>query len=115
MELAQLPPLVQRSVQRLIRAFAPDQIVLFGSYAKGNAHAGSDVDMLIVTARPDTPESLNARQRRAHQLCADCFPRIDVVFASAEEVATASAASCLFLASILESGTVIYAISGRHQ
>jgi hypothetical protein len=34
-----LPPLVQRTLQRLIRAFAPERIMLFGSCAKGTTHA----------------------------------------------------------------------------
>ena len=36
----QLPPLVDRTLQRLIRAFAPEKILLFGSWAKGTRHVG---------------------------------------------------------------------------
>jgi predicted nucleotidyltransferase len=43
-----LPPLVQRTLGRLIRAFAPERIVLFGSHAKGTVHGGSDVNLLII-------------------------------------------------------------------
>lgn len=100
-----LPPLVERTVQRLIRAFAPEQIVLFGSYAKGSSHIGSDVDLLIIADLPGNPA---IHTRRARQLAADSFPRIDIVFATREEVLSAHTAKSPFLASILSSGVAIY-------
>jgi predicted nucleotidyltransferase len=45
----ELPPLVERTVQRLIRAFAPEQVIVFGSYAKGARGERSDVDVLVIT------------------------------------------------------------------
>ncbi len=39
---------------------------------------------------------------------ADCFPRVDVVFASPEDVAEAPAAKSPFLYSILGSGITLY-------
>ena len=35
-------------VRRIVRQFAPDKIILFGSYARGAAGPDSDVDLLIV-------------------------------------------------------------------
>ena len=100
-----LPPLSQRTVERLIRAFAPERIVLFGSYAKGTNHAGSDIDLLVVADLAGDP---TFHQRRARQLTADCFPPVDVIFCSAEEVAEAATARSPFLLSILGSGINIY-------
>jgi predicted nucleotidyltransferase len=100
-----LPPLVQRSLQRFIRAFAPERILLYGSYAKGTNQPRSDVDMLIVADLPGGPESHN---RRARQLVSDCFPRIDVVFATPAEVSRADAARSPFLSSILGTGVEVY-------
>ncbi len=34
--------------QRIAQEFRPERIVLFGSYAYGEPHAGSDVDLLVV-------------------------------------------------------------------
>jgi predicted nucleotidyltransferase len=100
-----LPPLVQRTVERLIRAFAPDRIMLFGSCAKGTAQPSSDVDLLVI-ARLDGNRLIH--QRRARQLAADCFPRVDVVFATPEDVAEASTARSPFLLSILGSAITLY-------
>jgi predicted nucleotidyltransferase len=103
-----LPPLVERVVRRLIRAFAPERIVLFGSYAKGTANAHSDVDLLVITRFEGTPL---LHQRRARQLAADCFPRVDVVFATPEEIAEAASAKSPFLLSILVKGVTLYSRS----
>jgi uncharacterized protein len=100
-----LPPLVQRTLQRLIRAFAPERIVLFGSYAKGTVHGGSDVDLLVIANLEGNPAF---HQRRARQLAADCFPRVDVVFATPTDVAGAATAKSPFLLSILGSAITLY-------
>ncbi len=100
-----LPPLVERTLCRLVRAFAPERVVLFGSYAKGMANERSDVDLLVITRFEGNPSS---HQRRARQLSADCFPRVDVVFATPEEIAAAGAARSPFLESILGSGITLY-------
>ena len=43
-----IPKLVNRIVDRIVSRFAPEQVILFGSYAKGTAGADSDVDLLVV-------------------------------------------------------------------
>lgn len=107
---AGLPPLVQRVVRRLIRAFAPERIVVFGSCAKGTMHQGSDVDLLVIAPLFDPRSS---QQRRARQLAADCFPPVDVVLATPEEVAAADQLQSPFLYSILGTGITVY--DRRHQ
>jgi predicted nucleotidyltransferase len=101
-----LPPLVQRTLARLIRAFAPERIVLFGSHAKGTVRDKSDVDLLVIA---NVEGDAILHQRRAKQLAADCFPPIDVVIATPFEVADAANAKSPFLLSILGSGKTIYA------
>ena len=102
----ELPPLVQRTVQRLIRAFAPERIMLFGSYAKGTTYGGSDVDLLVIVNIEGNP---SFHHRRARQLATDCFPPVDIVFATPAEISNAAMIKSPFLLSILESGVEIYA------
>lgn len=102
----ELPPLPQRALHRLIAAFAPERVILFGSCAKGTAHRRSDVDLLVIA---DLTGDQDLHQRRARQLVGDCFPRVDVVLASPADVAEAAAAKSPFLQSILGSGVEIYA------
>jgi predicted nucleotidyltransferase len=40
--------LIRRFVRDVAEQFAPDQIILFGSYAYGTPHADSDVDFLVI-------------------------------------------------------------------
>jgi predicted nucleotidyltransferase len=101
-----LPPLVERTLARLIRALAPERIVLFGSYAKGTANGHSDVDLLVIA---NVQGNVSHHQRLARQMAADCFPRVDVVVATPAEVANATDARSPFLASVLVHGVTLYA------
>lgn len=96
---------MERTLQRLIRAFAPERVLLFGSHAKGKAKLTSDMDLLVIAQMEGNPA---IHRRRAKQLAADCFPRVDVVIATPAEVADAANARSPFLASILGSGITLY-------
>lgn len=39
---------IRRMVKRIVERFDPDQIILFGSHARGKAGPDSDVDLLVV-------------------------------------------------------------------
>lgn len=42
------PPCLPEVVDRIVRNFHPVKIILFGSYARGNATPDSDLDLLVV-------------------------------------------------------------------
>jgi predicted nucleotidyltransferase len=105
MQQVQPPAFISRVLARLVRSFAPERIVLFGSYAKGTAHPGSDIDLLVVADLEGDPV---AHLRRARQLVADSFPPVDVVLCTPEEVAEAPTGRSPFLLSVLGSGITVY-------
>ena len=39
---------IDRMVRRIVRQFRPEQVILFGSQARGDAGPDSDVDLLVV-------------------------------------------------------------------
>ena len=39
---------IQEMVNRIVARFHPEKIILFGSHARGNAAADSDVDLLVI-------------------------------------------------------------------
>ncbi len=70
-------------VERIVKAFAPDRIILFGSVARGEAGPDSDVDLLVVL-----PEITHRREQGVaiRRLLADLpFPK-DIIVATPEEV-----------------------------
>ena len=43
---------IQRMVNRVVKRFHPERVILFGSYARGDAGPDSDVDLLVVMRGP---------------------------------------------------------------
>ena len=41
---------IREMVRRIVDRFHPEKVILFGSYARGNAGPDSDVDLLVVMA-----------------------------------------------------------------
>ena len=41
-------PMIHRMVKRIVKQFDPEQVILFGSQARGDAGPDSDVDLLVV-------------------------------------------------------------------
>lgn len=70
-------------VRRLVEAIDPDKIILFGSRARGDTHAQSDVDLLIVKA------CAGPRYRRigeAHQALWGIGVPTDILWYTPEEI-----------------------------
>ena len=42
-----------RAVQRIVEIARPELVILFGSWAEGNAHEDSDVDLMVVAETED--------------------------------------------------------------
>jgi predicted nucleotidyltransferase len=63
--LASTPPLTEELLgkirKRVVDTFAPERVILFGSYAERRATADSDLDLLVVTERPLDREERLAR------------------------------------------------------
>ena len=49
---------LDRMVESIVRRFAPERVILFGSHASGSAGADSDLDLLVVM----TPNRSKAEQ-----------------------------------------------------
>ena len=77
-------PLLLDEVIRRIRAVSdPEQIILFGSYARGDFGPDSDVDLLVVKSGVEAPRQESVRLRRA--LRGLLIP-IDVVVATPQQM-----------------------------
>jgi predicted nucleotidyltransferase len=90
---------------QIARAFQPERIILFGSYAYGTPGPNSDVDLLVVM-----PYERHAVYQAAEILTAinPGFP-VDVVVRTPEELAARVAQGDVFLREVVERGQVLYA------
>ena len=94
---------IQRVVQQIVLNFAPQKVVLFGSYARGSPRPESDVDLLIVmqTLR-ENEQSLAIRR------LIDCDFGLDLIVYRPETVRKRLRLGDFFLSEILERGKVLY-------
>ena len=68
MQDATIPnPQLAEVVQRLIRAYAPERVYLFGSSARGDSGPDSDYDLLLVVPDDAIPE------RKRSKLAYECL------------------------------------------
>jgi len=99
---------IQDIVERLIRDYQPERIILFGwSYAYDQPDGDSDIDRLIVK---DTDERLIDRMVRAREIAFDWnrdVPFEPIVY-TPQEVERALKAGDPFLREIFEKGEVLY-------
>lgn len=68
--------LLQEITQRILDVSDPEQIILFGSYARGDFGPASDLDLLIIKEKVD---STRAEAARIYRALADLAVPIDVV------------------------------------
>jgi predicted nucleotidyltransferase len=70
-------PILAEVVRRLVEAYRPERIYLFGSVARGDAGPDSDYDIMIVAPDDAPPERL--RSRLAYQALRGTGTAADVV------------------------------------
>lgn len=100
-----LEGLLRRVTSLIVSACDPEKVVLFGSYAKGQQDADSDVDILVID---DFQGSRFLLDQELKQLLHGCPVHIDLHVATSLEVDTESTKPFGFLSSVLSSGVVLY-------
>lgn len=75
---------INELVRRIEQEMHPDRVVLFGSYACGEATEESDIDLLVVAPTVLPPQKRYAAVRR---LAADIPASFDIVVKTPEEYA----------------------------
>jgi len=70
-------PALAEVVRRLVQAYEPERIYLFGSVARGEAGPDSDYDIMVIVADDAPPERL--RSRLAYQALRGTGTAADVV------------------------------------
>lgn len=99
---------IQAIVQRIVEGYAPDRIILFGSYAYGTPTEDSDLDLLIIkqnAAQKVIERDLAIR----HLLWGGEMPPMDIFVRTPQEVSAAVARIYTIEAEAVQKGRVLYA------
>jgi predicted nucleotidyltransferase len=94
-----------RMVKRLVRQFDPDQIILFGSYARGEARPDSDIDLLVVLPLNGSKRAKQVEMRVALH---DIRVPKDIIVATPEQVARQRNVIGTIIRPALREGRVLY-------
>lgn len=94
-------------VDRLKKQYHPQKIVLFGSYAYGNPHKDSDIDLLVIKETTDRPID---RRLAVSKILSDPkrFTPLEVIVLTPEEAHNRLEIGDQFLNEILIKGKVLY-------
>lgn len=97
--------IIQQIVEVIATHLSPRRIILFGSYARGQAGVDSDLDLFVEL---DPPLLARGRGSQIKQLFVPYPCPMDVVVYSPEEVAYWKQAPASLVASVLREGKVLY-------
>ncbi len=96
---------IAAAVEVLAAAARPRKIVLFGSYARGDAHAGSDLDLLVIE---DEVADRAKEMVRLRRLLRPLRVPVDLLVYSSEEAEQWGAQTGAALYWALREGKVVY-------
>jgi len=98
---------LQGIINKIVKEFEPEKIILFGSYAWGEPHEWSDVDLFIVK------ESNKSKIDRARDirmaLFGNGFPPMDLLVYTPQEVERRFSIGDSFINDIFTRGRILYA------
>jgi len=94
-------------VRRLVAAYQPERIYLFGSAARGEAGPGSDYDLLVVV--PDGAPAERRRAGLAYQVLWGAGAAVDVIVWERSPFERRARVTCSLPATVLREGTLVYA------
>jgi predicted nucleotidyltransferase len=99
---------IHEIVRRLVAEYAPQKIILFGSYAYGQPDEDSDIDLLIIKA---TQERFFERMDTLRRIVTGAHRRIpfEPIVLTPEEVVQRLKAGDQFVAEILRKGEILHA------
>jgi predicted nucleotidyltransferase len=98
--------LLREIVRRIVSVRQPQSIILFGSHARGEAHAGSDLDILIVERENPLPRHQRAAEFR--MALGDMDLEIDLLVYTSKEIEEWSQVPNAFPTTAVREGKNLY-------
>ena len=102
-----MTPVIDAIVKRLVAEYAPEKIILFGSYAHGTPGPDSDIDLLIIK---DPPERFLDRWTAVHRILTGTHAHIPLepLVLTPREIDERLSVHDQFIEEILDRGKVLY-------
>jgi len=101
-------PVVDEIVRRLVAAYAPEAMYLFGSAARGEQGPNSDYDVLLVV--PDDAPVERLRARRAYEVLWGIGVAVDVLVWRRSAFEEGAAVSTSLPAAVVREGVLLHAV-----
>ncbi len=99
---------IQAVVQRIVEGYAPDRIILFGSYAYGVPTENSDLDLLIIKKNAEK-RAIERDLTVRHLLWGGPMPPMDIFIRTPQEVQLAMSQIYTIEAEAMQKGRILYA------
>jgi predicted nucleotidyltransferase len=100
-------PLLAKLVARLVEAYRPERIFLFGSKARGDSGPDSDYDLLVLIGASGEPPY--RRAQRAQEVLWGIWTAADVLVLTREEFEAGRSVPASLPATVLAEGRCLYA------
>ncbi len=99
---------IHEIVQKIVGAYTPEKVILFGSHAYGTPRADSDIDLLVIK---HTSERFIDRWVTVRRILSDPSRMIplEVIVLTPKEVSGRLAIGDQFIAEVIDKGEVLYA------
>jgi predicted nucleotidyltransferase len=101
-----IPQEVLDMAQRLVEAFHPERIYLFGSFARGDTTPDSDYDLMMIVPDSDLPPY--RRSQEAHRALFDFHYAKDILVWTHDEFERRVHLAASLPATILREGILVY-------
>ena len=98
---------IQAVVDKIVKEYDPEKIILFGSWAWGEPHEWSDVDFLVV--KESKERRIDRERELRKKLFGNRFPPLDLLIYTPEELEKRLALDDFFIKDIIEKGKILYA------
>lgn len=103
---ATAPEISRLIAQRLGTALRPDAIYLFGSFARGDANADSDLDLMVIV--PESNQTRYARSVEARRFVSDIATPKDIVVLTRKEWQEEQQVVCSLASAVRREGILLH-------
>lgn len=101
--------LLKKMTDLIVKAIAPQKVILFGSHARGTAGPGSDLDFMVIEDGPFGPDKTRENEMvKLWQLFFDYAIPLDFLVYSPEEIERWKNAPNHVVAHALKEGKILY-------